>query len=339
MAAGDRFFGPNEATGQEAGTGALIPIVLDFAPQSVTVENRTNGSILKWQKGMPEGSGILISGGSVSLNSTIEPLTGLAATFFWVNLGVGLFVLGETITGGTSGATGTVAFPNTDNQDDLGLTGIVGAFEVGETITGGTSGATANLASAPFSVYEPTSAVACFSGASLPIGGPLTPSAGFVINPILSVTYDTLVGTFQVGEQVVGGTSTNSMFVINRLAGKLDGLQVIWTAGAGFTLGETITGSISGATAVVTSCSFPYQVVYRAPSGQWSNGRFAVFSPINISAGSIIVSYVGSNAISGTTTVSYIATDGITSGNSGFYIGANPSINSGGSIIYYEAQR
>lgn len=53
---------------------------------------------------------------------------------------VGTFVVGETVTGGTSGATGVVyrVFPT-----GLLLTGITGTFQAAETLTGGTSGATA----------------------------------------------------------------------------------------------------------------------------------------------------------------------------------------------------
>lgn len=52
----------------------------------------------------------------------------------------GTFIIGETITGGTSGATGiiTSAYPN-----NVRVKTITGTFAVAETITGGTSGATA----------------------------------------------------------------------------------------------------------------------------------------------------------------------------------------------------
>jgi hypothetical protein len=56
------------------------------------------------------------------------------------------FTVGETITGGTSGATAVVAgFKNTVI---LNLSEINGTFVAGETITGGTSGATATVSSA-----------------------------------------------------------------------------------------------------------------------------------------------------------------------------------------------
>lgn len=58
---------------------------------------------------------------------------------------VGAFVIGETITGGTSGATGVIL---TDSFGTITYNTAVGVFVTGEVITGGTSGATATLTSA-----------------------------------------------------------------------------------------------------------------------------------------------------------------------------------------------
>lgn len=55
---------------------------------------------------------------------------------------VGAFVLSETITGGTSGATAIIM---TDSNTSLTIRYVAGTFVVGETITGGTSGATAKV--------------------------------------------------------------------------------------------------------------------------------------------------------------------------------------------------
>ncbi len=57
---------------------------------------------------------------------------------------VGSFEVGETITGGTSAATGVIS---SDYLNSLTLNDVVGTFEVGETITGGTSGATSEVTS------------------------------------------------------------------------------------------------------------------------------------------------------------------------------------------------
>lgn len=52
----------------------------------------------------------------------------------------GPFVVGETVTGGTSGATGVVVEVG---EDYVAIQSVTGAFRVNETITGGTSGASA----------------------------------------------------------------------------------------------------------------------------------------------------------------------------------------------------
>lgn len=59
---------------------------------------------------------------------------------------LGAFTLGETITGGTSGATATIY--RFDGTGQFYLTDIVGTFVASETITGGTSAATAVVSSA-----------------------------------------------------------------------------------------------------------------------------------------------------------------------------------------------
>lgn len=73
-----------------------------------------------------------------------------------INIGAitsGPFVHGETITGGTSGAQGVVAFRTVNGATKIYYT-VVGTveFQSGEVITGGTSGATATTSSSPSSV-------------------------------------------------------------------------------------------------------------------------------------------------------------------------------------------
>ena len=59
------------------------------------------------------------------------------------------FQLGETITGGTSGSTATIAYLRSTNEIMITTTAS-GAFTVGETITGGTSGATTTVSAEGF---------------------------------------------------------------------------------------------------------------------------------------------------------------------------------------------
>jgi hypothetical protein len=63
---------------------------------------------------------------------------------------VGVYVSGETVTGGTSAATATVVSFNT-TTDRLVLKDIVNVFEEAETFTGGTSGATGTFDSLAYS--------------------------------------------------------------------------------------------------------------------------------------------------------------------------------------------
>lgn len=62
------------------------------------------------------------------------------ATFFYLRSAAGTFTAGETVTGGSSGATGMLFAANTTR---MALSAAVGTFVEGETVTGGTSGATA----------------------------------------------------------------------------------------------------------------------------------------------------------------------------------------------------
>lgn len=72
MANGDRFFGPNGASGAVTGTGAAITIPLDFAPQWVEVLNSVTGASIFWTKGMPDASGLIggLAGGGGNTGAT-----------------------------------------------------------------------------------------------------------------------------------------------------------------------------------------------------------------------------------------------------------------------------
>ena len=67
----------------------------------------------------------------------------------------GAFTVGETITGGTSGATAVYV---SDDGTTMNLTGVSETFQSGETITGGTSGETATTTGADVSVGAGASA-------------------------------------------------------------------------------------------------------------------------------------------------------------------------------------
>lgn len=72
----------------------------------------------------------------------------------------GPFVHGETVTGGTSTATGRVIIRTLNGTTTLYLVVLTGTFQSGEVLTGGTSGATAtssSLATVVGNVFEPDS--------------------------------------------------------------------------------------------------------------------------------------------------------------------------------------
>ncbi len=80
---------------------------------------------------------------TVSVQYVLPPT--VYPSLFYSGLVGGPFVLGETITGGTSGSTAVIV---TDNgSDELTISGATGDFIIGETITGSISFATATVAS------------------------------------------------------------------------------------------------------------------------------------------------------------------------------------------------
>ena len=87
------------------------------------------------------------------------------------NLGIlnssNAFMIGETITGGTSGATGVVVYKS-DNIRALSLKSVTGTFQANETITGGTSGIVSKITSVnstTLTVYDIISPTGSFSNA------------------------------------------------------------------------------------------------------------------------------------------------------------------------------
>jgi len=87
---------------------------------------------------------------------------------------VGAFTVGDTLTGGTSGATGTIAYiTDYGTTGTLTLTGVTGTFEDNENITDATTGdATANGSPKNFVFY--------FN--ELPVTGFGRPDKGYYIN-------------------------------------------------------------------------------------------------------------------------------------------------------------
>jgi len=124
------------------GTGFLIKNLADFEA-NITAIDATGDSVFAKYPGV-EGNDIVVS--------VVDALGYAAQTLSYSTL-TGTFTVGETITGGTSGATGTLSsFTGTD----IVLTGVTGTFSSGETITGdgvGAPSATATSASSDAWAY------------------------------------------------------------------------------------------------------------------------------------------------------------------------------------------
>jgi hypothetical protein len=106
----------------------------------------------------------------------------------------GPFTVGETVTGGTSAATGVVTQVEAAY---LMVKTVTGVFEDAETITGGTSGASAALSAAP--------TVPVFSASETVTGQ--TSAVTAVVQVALPLKVDTLSGSFSASEEILGGTS------------------------------------------------------------------------------------------------------------------------------------
>lgn len=79
---------------------------------------------------------------SAKIRTTTIQVTGASGTFEY----------GETVTGGTSSATGKVAYYSASDSE-IQLFDVSGTFDASETLTGGTSGATASADGAASTAY------------------------------------------------------------------------------------------------------------------------------------------------------------------------------------------
>lgn len=76
-------------------------------------------------------------------------LNGAEANTIAVGTITGTYTIGETITGGTSSATGRVLKQASGSDGSIGFISLSGTFQSGETVTGGSSGATSTSSGAP----------------------------------------------------------------------------------------------------------------------------------------------------------------------------------------------
>ncbi|MER9162513.1 hypothetical protein [Mesorhizobium sp. M0715] len=115
---------------------------------------------------------------------------------------VGSFATGETVSGGTSGSTGTLRF----QHFEILITGSTVDYELGETVTGGSSGATGILVDFFASVLRVLPISGTFQAAETITGG--TSAVAKTANSATRRIYVRgSAGIFPAGETITGGTS------------------------------------------------------------------------------------------------------------------------------------
>jgi hypothetical protein len=118
-----------------------------MAPRFAESEANTIATDVGFRRVMLFKDPRLLSSGVVATGSVYSQTTDLTLTSI-----TGTFTTGETVTGGTSGATGVVVdFDETGHDDIVRVVSVIGTFAVAEVITGGTSAAvgTTSVVTAP----------------------------------------------------------------------------------------------------------------------------------------------------------------------------------------------
>ena len=194
-----------------------------------------------------------------------------------ISSATGLFTIGEIITGGTSTATGTVISSTLTKTVYKPLTD---TFAASETITGGTSTITAVVGTVAVgsgaTIYAKGANVGQIEDVTILDAG-VHYTSPVTLNPFTNfLCTDFSVADFLLNETVTGGTSgatgtfknTESTRNIVQLA------NVVGTFAAGAEKsGETITGALSGATAVIDSYTTPSMSASHGVLGDTS-GRY-----------------------------------------------------------------
>ena len=199
----------------------------------------------------------------------------------------GPYIPGETVTGGTSLATGRIVGEVADGDAVIFYVPLTGTFQSADLMTGGTSGATSTTSSTPtaaqgyeyrpLSTCPPSTTVAyILDGVWHQIRGArgtvsITGNVGepaamnYSFQGVYDLTQDLVsldigavaTGPYTAGEVVNGGTSFASGICVEATADGDDSILIrVTTKAIPFQTGEVITGVSSGATA--TSSSTPY---------------------------------------------------------------------------------
>jgi len=186
---------------------------------------------------------------------TKTPLLSIAGTLT-VSSATGLFTIGETITGSSSSATGTVISRTLTQVIYKSLTA---TFTASDTITGGTSTYTASVDSVAIgsdaTIYAKGTGVGEIRDVTIVDAGAFY-TAPITIGALTNFLCTDISGTFTLDETVTGGTSgatgiykeTDASINIVKLS-NVTGTFV----GGDNKSGETITGGSSGETAIINS--------------------------------------------------------------------------------------
>jgi len=260
-----------------------------------TTGSRTGGTVYAKGTGVGNIEDVKIIDAGVHYTS---PVTVTAYTNFLCTDFTGTFETGETITGGTSGATGT--YEDTDaTRNIIKLSGVVGVFiggvhKSGETITGGTSGETAIINSyTPISLKANQGTLGDTTGRFLNQDGFISDDSkkiqdsyyyqdySYVVKTASSINIwrDRLIAAvhpagWAVFGQVDIATAVQSIANITSVFG-LGGLyRLIWNVLIGRRLGTTDQGTLSTSPdAGVSDPSTPTPALAVTGSGSFTNGQ------------------------------------------------------------------
>lgn len=185
MAVGDKRLSENGASGHILGTGADLTIVTSFYPQVVMVLNTATSAMMYWTATMDSGSANLTtsgSGGATFTGNILGPHDHplftqtdngtFSAWRVYTGAITGTFQVGETVTGGTSLASGTFLSTGTNifGYNYLNFSTMSGGFDNNEVVTGGTSGAIATTTSVGVAIVTPTTQPSAIMGIGISNG-------------------------------------------------------------------------------------------------------------------------------------------------------------------------
>ena len=270
--------------------------------------------------------GYMFSAGTISAPATID----------YTNLTGGTFSVGNTITGSNSGATATIVTDNGSNT--LTYNTLVGTFVIGETISNGlgVSAKITSLGGSTAKVIDIVSQGSPVINVDGAVGGGnvvIGTGTGIGGTPVLAGGVTIATGTGNIS--ITSGTSTivNGTVLIGG-AGPTTSANTINYAnllGGTFTVGNTITGSTSGATAVIATDNGSNLLTFTPPSvGSFKIGEIITSAGVSatvVKAPSILGTITLGDAFSANTQTINIASSGASATTQTVNIGAGLGTN------------